>query len=159
MNPIEIRFTIKEYKADELDKNEKELIKLAREAARKAYAPYSTFRVGAALITEDGQVFTGNNQENAAFPAGMCAERVALNYAMAQDPENKIIALAIVALRGDTFTESPVYPCGSCRQVLTETEIRQNGPIELIMAGEKRIQITEKVSNLLPLNFSGEFLK
>ena len=119
----------------------------------------SHFKVGAALLLKNGHIVSGNNQENAVYPSGMCAERVALFYAAAQFPDTPIDKIAITAIGNDKEICQPVPPCGNCRQALLEYEIKFRKPIEVIMAGQKgEVYIVKSVSELLPLNFSGSFL-
>ena len=142
-----------------LPANVAELLEIAHEAAGRAYAPYSHFKVGAAILFKNGQIIAGNNQENAVFPSGMCAERVALYYAASRFPETPIEKIAITAIGGEKEVSEPVPPCGSCRQALLEYEIKFGEPIEVIMAGEKgEVYIMKSVSDLLPLSFSNNFL-
>ena len=140
-----------------MPKEDRELLERAAKAARRAYAPYSKFRVGTALRMEDGQVVEGNNQENASFPAGICAERTALHAAMSTMPKGIIESMAIVVpqVRGSR----PVTPCGICRQALIEQERRQEGPIRLLM-GLMRGPVIEmfSVDALLPLSFDSSHL-
>ena len=136
-----------------------ELLEVAHEAAVHAYAPYSRFKVGAAILLKNGQIISGNNQENAVYPSGMCAERVALYYAASRFPETQIEKIAITAIGGEKAANEPVPPCGNCRQALLEYEIKFGEPIEVIMAGEKgEVYIMKSVSDLLPLSFSNNFL-
>jgi cytidine deaminase len=131
----------------------------AKKAADSAYAPYSGFNVGAAVLLENGKIVTGNNQENAAYPSGLCAERVALFYASSQFPNQKIIALAVTAKSASHPISSPVTPCGSCRQVIAEYEAKFDSPIKTIMSGETgEIFVCESVSILLPLVFNRQSL-
>ena len=140
-----------------LPKEDRELLELAARAARGAYAPYSKFKVGAALRMEDGQVVSGNNQENASFPAGICAERTTLHAAMSVMPKGTVESMAIVVpqVRGTR----PVTPCGICRQALVEQERRQEGPMRLLM-GIVRGPVIEmfSVDTLLPLSFDSKNL-
>lgn len=137
-----------------LKDQEKELFKAAEKAALNAYAPYSEFKVGAALLLENGSILTGNNQENAAYPSGMCAERVALFYAASQHPEQKIRAIAITSCAKNNPSRL-LTPCGACRQAISEYEIKTGSPIRLIMSGEKgSIYISFSVAALLPLMFT-----
>ena len=129
------------------------LIEMAKEATENAWAPYSNFRVGAALLLENGQIITGNNQENVAFPSSLCAERVALFYAGSQYPGIPVHKIAVAAYADGKFVENPVYPCGDCRQVLLEHENRVNHPVEIIMYGTNEIKVLSSVSDLLPLPF------
>ena len=136
-----------------------DLLDIAGEAAKHAYAPYSHFKVGAAVLLKNGHIVSGNNQENAVFPSGLCAERVALYYAAAQFPEIPIEKIAITAIGDEKEVEQPVPPCGNCRQALLEYEIKFGEPIEVIMAGEKgAVFIAKSVEDLLPLSFNSEFL-
>ncbi|MDP3558520.1 MAG: cytidine deaminase [Bacteroidota bacterium] len=144
---------------DSLSKIDQELLLEAKKALINAYAPYSNFKVGAAVLFEDGKIITGNNQENAAYPSGLCAERVAIFYASSQYPDKKIIAIAVSVKSKNQIINSPVPPCGACRQALAEYEIKFDSPIRLIMAGEDgEVFISPSVSNLLPLLFSSKNL-
>jgi len=148
---IETNVTI--YSFDELDKAKQKLINKAKEQVEKAYAPYSEFHVGAAVELENGEIFAGSNQENSAYPSGLCAERVAMFYANAQYPEVAVKALAIAAFTNGNFLSTPVTPCGSCRQVLLETEMRFEKDITILLYGTKEIYQIENVRQLLPLCF------
>jgi cytidine deaminase len=157
---VEIRINIGEAATPEdLSAKEQQLIQSACEAARNAYAPYSGFRVGAALLLSSGEEFTGNNQENAAYPSGLCAERVAMFSANATHPGSGIEMLAVAAMIYEDFLDEPVYPCGSCRQSLLESENRFGKPIRILMFGKNRIHIAHSVKDLLPLSFDASFLK
>ncbi len=138
----------------DLDASYKKLIDQAYQAMDKAYAPYSKFRVGAAALLEDGTVVLGNNQENIAYPSGLCAERVALFYAGANFPEKKVQKLIIVA-RGELMaTDQLLSPCGGCRQVMLETENRQQQAIEVLLVNQdNRVLILNSVKDLLPFGF------
>ena len=138
----------------ELEPQWQQLVALAKEATLGAYAPYSQFYVGAAVLLEGGEVVCGSNQENAAFGAGTCAERTALFYAHAHYPDRAVRAIAIAARKGEEgFTEAPVSPCGICRQVLLETQQRSTGPIHVLLYGRRCVQEIEGVEALLPLGF------
>lgn len=140
---------------DKLNSTEKNLIQAAKNACASAYAPYSHFQVGAAVLLDNGNIVIGNNQENAAFPSGLCAERVALFAAASQFPENKAIALAIAARHENgNFTQKAVSPCGACRQVMTETEKRFQHPLKVLLYGESEIICIESAQELLPLSFT-----
>ena len=140
---------------NELNKEDKKLLFEANKAAELAYAPYSNYFVGAALLLESGVIVKGNNQENVAFPSGLCAERVAVFYAGANYPNIKIKTIAITSKSKLFSVENPVSPCGGCRQVLAEYEARQKSDIRLILMGEKgKIHIIESVKTLLPLVFN-----
>jgi cytidine deaminase len=154
MKGQKFQFQYKEYcHIEELTEKQALLVRQAIEAARKAYAPYSSYHVGAALLLEDGEIVTGNNQENAAYPSGMCAERVAIFYAGARFPGLAVTSIAIVALTGGTIQEEPVTPCGACRQVLWENELRGNTPLEVILYGSGKIYVISSARDLLPLPF------
>jgi cytidine deaminase len=129
-------------------------------AIRKtAYAPYSHFKVGAAILLNNGEIILGSNQENAAYPSGLCAERVAVFYAGAKYPEAKILKMAISAASDNTTTSAPIPPCGACRQSIAEYEIKQNTPIEIYFMGEiGSIYKSDSLKNLLPLLFDKKFL-
>lgn len=150
-------FTIRvaEYdRMEELTDQEVMLVKKAMEAAGNAYAPYSSYHVGAALLLDNGEIITGNNQENAAYPSGLCAERVAVFYAGSRYPGVPVTAIAIAAMQEGIFQEQPVTPCGCCRQVLFETEARGKQPLEVILYGTRRIQVLRSAVDLLPLPFT-----
>lgn len=135
------------------------LIDEARRAVENAYAPYSGFHVGAALVLDNGEIVCGNNQENAAYPSGLCAERVALFYANSRYPGVAVRHLVIVAKNRDGFLRSIISPCGSCRQVMLETEIRQQQPMQIWLVSESDIFAIPSASYLLPLAFLPESLK
>ena len=130
-----------------------DLLQQATTAAHNAYAPYSHFQVGAAVLLENGEVICGANQENAAYPSGLCAERVALFYANARYPNMPVKAIAITSSCGGQLNDEPAYPCGACRQVLLETEMRYGKPIHVIMGGAKKIKKVASIRDLLPLSF------
>ncbi len=138
---------------DELSEEDRALVETAREAMSGSYSPYSNFRVGAALRLEDGTVIKGANQENAAYPSGLCAERVAMFAASANHPDKAFDTLAIIAADHGVICESPATPCGSCRQVMAEYERKFNRPLKIILAGEKRLYKFWKVKDILPFVF------
>lgn len=158
MNTINLTTKILVYSFEEGTENIKKLIKQAKFAAKDAYAPYSHFRVGAAVLLTDGKIVLGNNQENAAYPSGLCAERVAVFAANAQYPKTSIEAIAIAAFYNGSYTEMPCCPCGSCRQTLTEVENRFGHPIKVVMYGESKIYEVASAEDLLPLSFGKESL-
>lgn len=130
------------------------LMEKAIEARDNAYAPYSNFYVGAALLLDNGEIITGNNQENASYPSGLCAERTAIYYAGAQYPKSKVVKMAISATSKSKPTLSPIPPCGSCRQAIAEYEVKQNTPIEIYFMGEVgTVAKSNSLSNLLPFVF------
>lgn len=135
------------------------LLQKAREIAHTAYAPYSGFQVGAAVRLANGVIITGNNQENAAYPSGLCAERVALFYASSQYPDVAVEAIAVTARTKVRTISEPVSPCGACRQVLSEYETLHQTPIKIILAGETGPVVEfVKASDLLPMNFTSKDL-
>lgn len=142
----------------ELTSQEKVAIEKAKEATYKSYAPYSNFHVGAAAILDDGTIVSGSNQENSAYPSGICAERTTIFYANSQYP-NKSIKLLCIAARNEQgdFINRPISPCGACRQVLLESEKRQNSPMKVILYGTSEILIIESASQLLPIQFDQTF--
>lgn len=144
---------------DELPKDMRELMSRAVETRKKAYAPYSKFRVGAALELDNGQVVLGSNQENAAYPSGLCAERVAIFHAGAAYPEAKIVKMAISAASDVHETTAPIPPCGACRQSIAEYEFRQDHPIEIYFMGASGpVYKSDSLKNLLPVSFDKNFL-
>jgi cytidine deaminase len=160
MRKIEISTSATIYKdISELSVDDNMLMNKAIEAKEKAYAPYSKFNVGAALLLENGEIVLGNNQENAAYPSGMCAERVAVYYAGATFPGVKIKKLAITASSTITKVDKPVGPCGACRQTLSEYEIKQKEPFKVLLMGEVgEIIIMDSLLSLLPLSFDSSYL-
>ncbi|UCE70692.1 MAG: cytidine deaminase [Flavobacteriaceae bacterium] len=150
--------TIYESEA-ELSPADLDLLKKARQAREGAYAPYSGFKVGAAVLLESGQIVIGNNQENASYPSGLCAERVAVFQAGARFPDSRIKSIAITATGRVARLEIPAAPCGNCRQSILEYEARQGEPIRILMQGEAGvIYECPSVASLLPLGFDGSFL-
>lgn len=154
MKDLTITAIIKVYQYDELNEADQSLMKTAMEATARSYAPYSHFSVGAAALLNDGTIVTGTNQENAAYPSGLCAERTTLFYANSQYPDQAVETLAIAARneRGE-FLEEPIPPCGACRQVMLETEKRFKRPMRILLSGEKGIYELRSVGALLPLSF------
>jgi cytidine deaminase len=142
----------------ELSKDMQELALAAKKVSKNAYSPYSKFKVGAAILLENGKVISGSNQENSAYPSGLCAERVALFYANSLYPKIAIKAIAVVAFHNNHELDQPVYPCGACRQVIIESQSRQEKPIKVMFIGKKRLHVVENASYLLPLEFDKESL-
>ena len=161
MDIKQISIRVEEYSSlIELDKADGELLEQAILASETAYSPYSTFQVGAAVLLSGGMVIKGNNQENAAYPSGLCAERVALFFAQSQYPDIPIDSIAIFAKSKEFKLDKPVTPCGSCRQVMAEYENRHGRKLRVIMAnGDGLVQIVEGMENLLPLMFMLEKLR
>jgi cytidine deaminase len=143
----------------DLTKKDAELLLEAQKIVKNAYAPYSNFNVGAAVLLENGKIVTGNNQENAAYPSGLCAERVAIFYAGAQYPNVDVKTIAISVKSKNVVIKEPLSPCGGCRQVIAEYENKSGKPIRIIMSGEKgQIYIAKSIESLLPLMFSKKYL-
>jgi len=160
MKKFEIRTQILQFDLiNELPQDEIDLLLKARSVCKNAYAPYSEFKVGVALLLENGEVVTGTNQENAAYPSGLCAERTAIFWANSQYPESAIKKMAISAINKNNQTPELITPCGACRQVMVETEIRFKKSIKTILDGEKQIVTIDKVTDLLPLYFNSDELK
>ncbi len=154
-------YTVRFFEYDKLDELKEEqvlLVNSAINAARDAYAVYSHYHVGAAVRLANGEIVIGSNQENAAYPSGLCAERVAIFYAGARYPNVPILSIAIVAMHDEIIQEEPVAPCGACRQVMYEKESQGDAPMEVILYGSQKIQIIKQVADLLPLPFKKESL-
>jgi len=150
----EIRVPYTEYsKLDKVPADIMDLIGLAKSAALNAYAPYSGFHVGVAIEMEDGSRFVSNNQENKAYPSGICAERVGIFFVQSNYPGLPVKKMVILALQDGELTTEPAFPCGSCRQVMVEAQERQPAPFEIWMAGESRILMVRSADDLLPLKF------
>lgn len=155
MKEKKIETTIIEVTFDELDAADRDLVTAARQAISRAYAPYSKFKVGAAIRLDDGTIIEGSNQENAAYPSGICAERTAAFYANSKHPGVPFQAIAIAAIgTDDQPTEDPTAPCCGCRQVLLEYEKLAGHPVKVILAGKDKIYILESVKALVPLAFT-----
>lgn len=145
---------------NDLHTEENSLLQKAHLAMKNAYAPYSNFLVGAAILLENGEIVVGNNQENAAYPSGLCAERVAIFHASATHPNIQIKAIAVCCKASESVLETPVPPCGACRQVIAEYETKQDKHIRIIMQGEKgKVYVSESIGSLLPLMFNRKYLK
>lgn len=145
---------------DELSSQDAWLLQEARGVTESAYAPYSNFNVGAVAKMANGEIVAGTNQENASYPAGICAERVLLSSAATLYPQVPIETIAISYNNINGISDHPISPCGICRQSLSEYEERMNHPIRLILSGlEGKVYIIEKSSNLLPLSFGSVDLK
>lgn len=140
----------------DLEEKDQCLLEKAKEAMNNAYAPYSKFKVGAAVELDNGIIITGNNQENAAYPSGLCAERTAVFYASSQYPNQKINTIAIIAQNNSV---EPVSPCGACRQALAEYEYKFKNPIRVILGSNGKVYILKSVESLLPLLFDRNNLK
>jgi len=154
MTNKEIKIAWREYYGlDELDAQDRDLAQAAIDATALSYAPYSGFNVGAAVLFEDGEIVKGANQENAAYPSGLCAERTALFYASASRPDKAMTAIAIAAGQKGKICDMPATPCGACRQVMAQYQTKSGRPMKVILVGEKLIWSFDKVDDLLPLIF------
>ncbi len=159
MKTIDLSIKIGFCQLDELSEQEQKLINGAISATSKSYSPYSNFAVGAALLLSNGTEIHGANQENAAFPVGLCAERSAIFAAQSTQPDQPITTIAIAARNGYGFTKNPIVPCGSCRQVLLEMEDRYKKPIRILLYGTEGVYVINSVKDILPLQFVGESMK
>lgn len=154
MKKINLHSEIEELSLTELDHIEQALLSRAQAISKLAYAPYSHFNVGAAVLLENGEVLQASNQENASYPVGICAERVVLSYAGANYPGSAPVMLAIVAKRANEETWAKVTPCGMCRQAINECENRFQKPITLlILCNDGEVQRIKGISPLFPLKF------
>ena len=159
MKEINLTTKIRVYLIDECTDLEKKLIDASKNATMNAYAPYSKFKVGAALLLSNGEIITGNNQENAAYPSGLCAERTAVFFANANYPDEKIEAIAVAAHYKGEYTKKVITPCGACRQVLLEIENKHRSPMEILLyAGNGEVYKVDTIRDLLPLSFGDEML-
>lgn len=155
MEEKKVNINYREYNsAKELPEMDKELLYKAIDATSSSYAPYSNFNVGAAVLMENGKIVTGSNQENAASPSGLCAERVALFAAHHLYPSTPVNAIAIAAKKDGKITESLTYPCAACVQVMLESQKRSGRPIKVIIGSATKIQAIDSINDLLPFSFS-----
>ena len=159
MKTINLNIAIKHCQLDELSVADRELIEQAMKATDNAYAEYSHFYVGAALRLANGRIVIGANQENAAFPSGLCAERTAVFSAQANFPDQSIEALALVARNDNGLIDNPVTPCGACRQVLLGVEERYGPPMRILMYGKSGVYSVGSAKDLLPLSFVDSSMK
>ena len=160
MKTLHIQIPVKVFAYEELAEADRQLIDAARQATYRSYVPYSHFSVGAAVRLADGTVVSGSNQENAASPSSLCAERTTLFYANSRYPDQPVDTLAIAARneRGE-FLQQPISPCGACRQVMIETETRFSHPMRILLYGTEGVYELEGVNSLLPFSFTGEAMK
>lgn len=160
MNQKEVCFKYQEFDSlIDLEPEHKLLMEQAANACVNAYSPYSGFKVGAAVKCKDGRIVTGNNQENAAYPSGLCAERVAIFAAMSQNRYSEISQIAITVKTDEGKTDEPVAPCGACRQVIAEFEYRQGSKIEILFSSETgKTILVDGIDSLLPFAFNSNFL-
>jgi len=159
MKDIELTSRIQLCQMDELPEEDQRLVNKAIEATRNSYAPYSKFNVGACLRLADGREVMGANQENAAFPSGLCAERSAIFAAQSNYPESAIVALAIAARNENGLMPNPISPCGACRQVILEVEDRYKQDVRIMLYGTEGIYVIPSVKTLLPLHFVDSSMK
>ena len=159
MKEYNLTTKMRAYQWDELTKEQQEVVRIAKEQTEFSYCPYSGFHVGAAAKLANGTIIRGANQENAAYPSGLCAERTALFAAGAQYPDQPVERLAIACFTDGHFTKEPGSPCGACRQVMIETEHRYGGKMEVLLYGEDATWVFESAADLLPLIFVSENLK
>ena len=159
MKDLIITAVIKVYQYNELNETDRALMTAAIDATARSYAPYSRFSVGAAALLGDGTVVTGTNQENAAYPSGLCAERTTLFYANSQYPDQPVVTLAIAARTEKDFIDRPIPPCGACRQVILETEKRYGHPIRILLYGKECIYEIKSIGDLLPLSFDASAME
>ena len=159
MKDIELVTRIQLCQMDELSDDDRQLVEKAIEATKNSYAPYSNFHVGACLRLDDGQEVIGANQENAAFPSGLCAERSAVFAAQSVHPDKAIVALAIAASNENGLTANPVTPCGSCRQVILEVEDRYKQDVRILLYGTEGVYVIPSVKSLMPLHFVDSSMK
>ncbi len=161
MRKHKIDFYLTIYESfDELSKEDRLLMSEAIAARKNAYAPYSNFHVGAAVLLENGKIVIGNNQENASYPSGLCAERVAVFHAGAKYPDVQIKSIAITATSNNYMVSTPAAPCGNCRQSISEYEVKQKIPIRLLLMGEiGEVFQCNSIADILPLGFDSSFLK
>ena len=154
MTSKELRIVYNEYESiDQLDPRDRELALAAIDATNGSYAPYSHFNVGAAVRLDNGVIIKGSNQENAAYPSGLCAERTALFYASASRPDKAMTAIAIAAAQNGNLCETPATPCGACRQVMAQYQLKSGLPMMVLLVGAHKIWKFEKIDDLLPLIF------
>ena len=161
MNEINVHLKFQVFgSTEDLIEADRILLESAQQVLIDAYAPYSAYQVGAAVLLDNGEVVTGSNQENVAYPSGLCAERVALFYASSRFPDAVVKSIAVAAHSKEFKIKDTVSPCGACRQVLAETEKRFDHPIRVIMQGKnKEIIVTDGINNLLPMMFHADELK
>jgi cytidine deaminase len=155
MKELTITAVLDVYKFEELTEADRTLLQAAMDATKRSYAPYSKFSVGAAARLNNDVIVTGTNQENAAYPSGLCAERTTLFYANSQYPDQAVATLAVAARTERDFLDAPIPPCGACRQVILETEKRFNQPMRILLYGKEEVYEVKSIRDLLPLSFDG----
>ena len=155
MKELTITAVLIVYKFEELTEADRTLLQAAMDATKRSYAPYSKFSVGAAARLNNDVIVTGTNQENAAYPSGLCAERTTLFYANSQYPDQAVATLAVAARTERDFLDAPIPPCGACRQVILETANRFNQPMRILLYGKEEVYEVKSIRDLLPLSFDG----
>jgi cytidine deaminase len=155
MKELTITAVLNVYKFEELTEADRTLLQAAMDATKRSYAPYSKFSVGAAARLNNDVIVTGTNQENAAYPSGLCAERTTLFYANSQYPDQAVATLAVAARTERDFLDAPIPPCCACRQVILETEKRFNQPMRILLYGKEEVYEVKSIRDLLPLSFDG----
>ncbi len=160
MKTVNLSFSYREYSSiEEMEPRDRELVEAAIDAQKGSYAPYSKFNVGAAVRLDDGTIVKGANQENSAYPSGLCAERTAMFAANAQNPGKAMTALAIVGGFDHTVSDTPCTPCGACRQVMAEYQNLGGRPLEVIMFGAAQTWKFDRVDDILPFIFDSFYEK
>ncbi|MDR0988688.1 MAG: cytidine deaminase [Prevotellaceae bacterium] len=160
MKQLTLQIPISVYDYEELSAEDRALIDQAKEATRRSYVPYSHFHVGAAVRLSGGEIISGSNQENAAYPSGTCAERTTLFYAGSQYPTQAILTLAVAARNEQgNFLDSPIPPCGACRQVMLEAEKRFKQPMRILLYGTSGVYEFGSVDGLLPFSFDADAMR
>ena len=158
MKTLDLISNVKVYAINECSEKDQLLIQAAQEATQQSYAPYSQYNVGAAVLLDNGVIVKGSNQENAAYPSGLCAERTALFYANSQYPDVAVNTVVIAAFNKGNFTSDICTPCGSCRQVFVEVEMRYKKPVRILMCSRDEVYEVNSIQALLPLSFGKESL-
>lgn len=153
MTDRKLIISYKEYAFDELSGEDRQLVEAAVGAMQSAYSPYSNFKVGAAVRLSDGSIVIGSNQENAAYPSGLCAERTAMFAASAQHPELDIRSLAVAGGLNGQLEEVPASPCGACRQVMAQYQRKAGEPLSVLVVGAEKVWKFDRVDDLLPFIF------
>ena len=159
METLELKTKIVRLHEEELDAQQQKALAQAKAATLRSYSPYSHFRVGASVVLDNGEVVSGSNQENCAYPSGLCAERTAVFYANSRYPDKRILLICIAASSEDgTFTKIPISPCGACRQVLVESERRGGQSLQVLLYGTDCCFLVNSARDLLPLTFDESYL-
>ena len=158
MKELMINIPVVAKQENELTEHDKALVEEAKAATFRSYSPYSKFSVGAAALLSDGTIVSGSNQENSAYPSGLCAERTTIFYANSKYPEKSVLMLCVAARDTEgKFTARPIAPCGACRQVLVETETRYNQPMKIMLYGTEHTYFIDSARELLPVSFDSSF--